>query len=337
MLESDPDWLPSLHLGHDEDGSRRTERLPLALQPKKCKTNKKKKTSDAEKPAQTESSAGGTTDCKDSPTQSAVRRPVLPLWTDVKSLLQSVLQKKPNISLQPADETHEQPAAVKTNLSFRDFFREALEASLDASSRSRTGSSRTPYKVQLNVQLPPVKEEETCESSCLNCVRLQRRLQELEEKLSRLSGGPESPAVLNEPLKQVLQSPEPVHMEEDELAWLKPVSPPLLHQDGHQDAVWPPLKPAGSQDDSSKRKSGTIRYVPRFQAAWLKTFWFLRYSPTQDLMWCHVCRLHADKSHQNMSLIKGSRLFKVHSIKKHSHSNYHKDSVQRHMLCDLQL
>lgn len=61
-------------------------------------------------------------------------------------------------------------------------------------------------------------------------------------------------------------------------------------------------------------------------------FWFLRHSPTLDQMWCHVCRLHADKSHQDLALIKGSSMFKIDNIRKHSHSNYHKDNVERHML-----
>lgn len=310
MLEADPDWLPSLHLGHGEGGGgRRAERLPLALQATK---EHEKKRLDAE---------------NDAPTLAAVRRPVVPPWTDVKSLLQSVLPKKPDVSVEPRDETP-LPAAVKTDVSFRDFFREALEASLDACSRSRTGSSRPPYEVELSIQLPPVKDEKTCEesSSCLNCVRLQTRVQQLEERLSALSGPPEDtdgPAVLSEPptqRNQVLHSPEQTR--------LQPISPPPLLQGGRQDAD----SAAGRQDDSAKQTPRSGQCVTRFQKAWLKTFWFLRYSPTQNLMWCHVCRLHADKAHHNLSLIKGSRMFKVYNIKKHSCSNYHRDSVERHML-----
>lgn len=114
---------------------------------------------------------------------------------------------------------------------FQDFFRDALEASLEASSRSRTLSARQPsisgeYKVELNFELPPVKEEnQPCEessSSCLNCVRLQRRIMELQEKLSRLTGEQEdmeASAVLNKaPLQpdQDLQSPGTVRTEEAE-------------------------------------------------------------------------------------------------------------------------
>lgn len=117
---------------------------------------------------------------------------------------------------------------------FQDFFRDALEASLEASSKSRTLSARQPsltgeYKVELNFELPPVKEEnEPCEESsssspsCLNCVRLQRRIMELQEKLSRLTGEQEdmeASPVLNKALRQPdqdLQSPETVHTEEAE-------------------------------------------------------------------------------------------------------------------------
>ncbi len=113
---------------------------------------------------------------------------------------------------------------------FQDFFRDALEASLEASSRSRTLSARQPsitgeYKVELNFQLPPVKEKNrpceesssssTSSASCLNCVRLQRRIMELQEKLSHLTGQQED---MEAPLQpdQDLHRPETVHPEEAE-------------------------------------------------------------------------------------------------------------------------
>lgn len=68
----------------------------------------------------------------------------------------------------------------------------------------------------------------------------------------------------------------------------------------------------------------------RFREEWLSLFPFLRYSPS--LMWCHVCRIHADVYHRNLALITGSRDFKKNSIEKHSNSNYHQESLRRHVL-----
>ncbi|XP_044048210.1 uncharacterized protein LOC122874422 isoform X1 [Siniperca chuatsi] len=333
MLESDPDWVPSLQLGHSEGNRRRTERLLLPEQPERDQKQRwttETGPSRASRAPQRES--GG-------PARPAVRP-----WRDVKPLLQSLLQRE-NRDDQP-------PAAKKMDLSFRDFFRDALEASLEASSRSRTLSARQPsvsrdYKVDQNFKLPPVKEENpTSSSCCLNCVRLQRRIVELQEKLSRLTGEQEdaeaSPVFSQLQPDQDLQSPETVRIKEEEPAWTEPLSPPqvLLHE-GDQDvdttAESTPTGAAVSQDKSSERPK--LRRPPRFKMAWLKMFRFLRYSQAFDQMWCHVCRLHADKSRQNLALIKGSRMFKVHNIKKHSDSKHHKDNLERHMLhtCDLKL
>lgn len=64
--------------------------------------------------------------------------------------------------------------------------------------------------------------------------------------------------------------------------------------------------------------------------AWLKMFWFLRYSPTLNLMWCHVCRFYADESHHKCGLVKGSRQFKTLKIWQHSTSIYRQESEYRH-------
>lgn len=117
---------------------------------------------------------------------------------------------------------------------------------------------------------------------------------------------------------------------------MEPFSPPQCSGDQDVDSAARSTLTgaAAARDNASKPKKAY-----RFQNSWLETFWFLRYSPTLDKMWCHVCRLHADKSYQNMSFIKGSRRFHIQNLKKHSQSSYHNDNVERHMwyVCDLKL
>lgn len=83
---------------------------------------------------------------------------------------------------------------------FQDFFKGALEGALEASIRSRAQSknrSSSEFKVKLNFEPlggEPVTSQGSCSrssssspTSCLNCVRLQRRIQELEQELFRLA------------------------------------------------------------------------------------------------------------------------------------------------------
>ncbi|KAF1386291.1 hypothetical protein PFLUV_G00093080 [Perca fluviatilis] len=209
MLESDPDWVPSLHLDHREPNPRRTTRLLRSVRQENGDPEQRC-TPPETRPAhetETRTAAGG------------AEKPVVRPWREVRSLLQSALQHKPNFSRQPGDETHGQTEKKTTDVSFRDLFRGALEASLDAYSRSRALSAPRPpsgsweYDVELNLNLPPVKEEkQTCEesitssssssSSCLSYVRLQTRNTELEEKLSHLTEEPETmevPGTMQEP------------------------------------------------------------------------------------------------------------------------------------------
>ncbi|XP_038562464.1 uncharacterized protein LOC119894039 isoform X4 [Micropterus salmoides] len=320
MLESSSDWVPSLQLGSSEGTSRPAECLLLSEQrdrDQKQRLTPETGPSPVCRTAQREPEGAG-------PVGTAVRP-----WREVKSLLQSVLL--------PRDETGEQPpAAKKMDLSFRDFFRDALEASLEACSRSRSPSARQTsvsgdYEVELNFKLPPVKEEnQTCDvsssSGCLNCVSLQRTIVELQEKLSRLTGEQQEVEALLQP-DQVLQSPETGHTEETETAWMEPLSPPEDDQDSSVRST--PTEPGVHQGDSPK--ICTPRRAARFQDAWLKRFWFLRYSETLNQMWCHVCRLNADQSSRKSALIKGSRVFHITNIKKHGTSTYHKDNVERYM------
>nr|XP_020471504.1 uncharacterized protein LOC109969152 isoform X3 [Monopterus albus] len=267
---------------------------------------------------------------------SGAGRPAALPWSKVKSLLQSVMQDKTNDNPQPEDERRSRPgAAEETDHSFRDFVRGSLQASLEASSLSRAYTQRpSSVSVELSFKLPPLEKENlTCggssppSSSCLNCVQLQRRIAELEEKLLCLTGGQEAPIQPD----QVLQSPEPVHTEEEDTRWMEPLSPQesLNEDDPAMDLAEdaPPASPGVCQKSMSKP-----RPTPCFNQDWLRKFWFLRYSPSHNEMWCHVCRLLANKSHHNLALIKGSKVFKVHSIKVHRDSLCHKACVKRYMM-----
>ncbi|XP_074489433.1 uncharacterized protein LOC141766453 [Sebastes fasciatus] len=194
MLESDPDWVPSLHLGPSEGNTRHTERLLLSVQ--KGQDQNQRRPAETIPPHETEPE-----------TAQGAARPAVRPWREVKSLLHAVLRRKTNFSKQPVK---------KTDFDFRDFFRDALEASLEASSRFRALSGRqlstsVDYTVELNQNC-------SSSSSCVNCVRLQRRNMELEEKLSRLTGDQEdieaTPVFNKAPVQpdQDLQSPETAHV-----------------------------------------------------------------------------------------------------------------------------
>ncbi|XP_077674709.1 PR domain-containing protein 11 isoform X3 [Eretmochelys imbricata] len=85
-------------------------------------------------------------------------------------------------------------------------------------------------------------------------------------------------------------------------------------------------------DEPSKMSSATGRRIRRFKQEWLKKFWFLRYSPTLNEMWCHVCRQYTVQSSRTSAFIVGSKQFKIHTIKLHSQSNLHKKCLQLYKL-----
>ncbi|XP_077036136.1 PR domain-containing protein 11 isoform X3 [Agelaius phoeniceus] len=85
-------------------------------------------------------------------------------------------------------------------------------------------------------------------------------------------------------------------------------------------------------DEPSKISSATGRRIRRFKQEWLKKFWFLRYSPTLNEMWCHVCRQYTVQSSRTSAFIIGSKQFKIHTIKLHSQSNLHKKCLQLYKL-----
>ncbi|XP_031420608.1 zinc finger protein 862 isoform X2 [Clupea harengus] len=85
-------------------------------------------------------------------------------------------------------------------------------------------------------------------------------------------------------------------------------------------------------DDTTKLSVGPGRRIRRFKQEWLKKFWFLRYSPTLNEMWCHVCRQYTVQSSRTSAFIIGSKQFKIHTIKLHSQSNLHKKCLQLYKL-----
>ncbi|XP_064423179.1 zinc finger protein 862 isoform X3 [Latimeria chalumnae] len=87
-----------------------------------------------------------------------------------------------------------------------------------------------------------------------------------------------------------------------------------------------------ASDETSKITVGASRRIRRFKQEWLKKFWFLRYSPTLNEMWCHVCRQYTVQSSRTSAFIIGSKQFKIHTIKLHSQSNLHKKCLQLYKL-----
>ncbi|XP_032895129.1 PR domain-containing protein 11 isoform X4 [Amblyraja radiata] len=85
-------------------------------------------------------------------------------------------------------------------------------------------------------------------------------------------------------------------------------------------------------EEISKISTGAGRRIRRFKHEWLKKFWFLRYSPTLNEMWCHVCRQYTVQSSRTSAFILGSKQFKIHTIKLHAQSNLHKKCLQLYKL-----
>uniref|UniRef100_A0A3P8X7E8 PR/SET domain 11 n=1 Tax=Cynoglossus semilaevis TaxID=244447 RepID=A0A3P8X7E8_CYNSE len=235
--------------------------------------------------------------------------------------LQSALQGKPWPIKEPSHESDGQPAAKKKKIDF--IFKDVLEASLGASSKSNSqtsihrqcraakpgtefnGSKNTSIVQDLKVENQE-EEKEPSTSFCPNCVKLKRRIQELEDELSRVKG--EQPLT---PTALVLdEDDQEVDSADESIAADHVISP----------------------EDSLKLSASGGRRIRRFKQEWLKKFWFLRYSPTLNEMWCHVCRQYTVQSSRTSAFIIGSRQFKIHTIKLHSQSNLHKKCLQLYKL-----
>ncbi|XP_014003129.1 zinc finger protein 862 isoform X2 [Salmo salar] len=162
-------------------------------------------------------------------------------------------------------------------------------------------------------------------SFCPNCVKLKRRIRELEAEVFRLRGGEQVEVPLH---------PELAPIDELQVEAITPI-PVLLDEDdpdveSADESITADLMVAA--DDSSKLFAVTGRRIRRFKQEWLKKFWFLRYSPTLNEMWCHVCRQYTVQSSRTSAFIIGSKQFKIHTIKLHSQSNLHKKCLQLYKL-----
>ncbi|XP_011930521.1 PREDICTED: PR domain-containing protein 11 isoform X3 [Cercocebus atys] len=167
-------------------------------------------------------------------------------------------------------------------------------------------------------------------SFCPNCIRLKKKVRELQAELDMLKSGklPEPPVLP----PQVLELPE----FSDPAASESMVSGPAIMEDDDQEVDSADESVSNDMmtatDEPSKMSSATGRRIRRFKQEWLKKFWFLRYSPTLNEMWCHVCRQYTVQSSRTSAFIIGSKQFKIHTIKLHSQSNLHKKCLQLYKL-----
>ncbi|XP_062431850.1 PR domain-containing protein 11 isoform X1 [Rhea pennata] len=167
-------------------------------------------------------------------------------------------------------------------------------------------------------------------SFCPNCIRLKKKIRELQAELDMLRSGklPE-PAVLPPQVPELQEFSDPTASESI-------ISVPTIMEDDDQEVDSADESVSNDMiaatDEPSKMSSATGRRIRRFKQEWLKKFWFLRYSPTLNEMWCHVCRQYTVQSSRTSAFIIGSKQFKIHTIKLHSQSNLHKKCLQLYKL-----
>ncbi|KAL2093422.1 hypothetical protein ACEWY4_010734 [Coilia grayii] len=277
-------------------------------------------------------------------------------------VLRSALHSRRGLARHHPDEGDGQPQAKKKKIDL--IFKDVLEASLEASPsrenplntalslRQSQGypsphsrrhcsptqlpleqdSKEAPAPLEGGIDLSCLKREEeegqrdASTSFCPNCVKLRQRIRELEAELQHLRGeGPGEPAAPPEPhcgddlIGAEALTPVPLVLDEDD--------PDV---DSADESISADLMVA--VDDASKLPVGPGRRIRRFKQEWLKKFWFLRYSPTLNEMWCHVCRQYTVQSSRTSAFIVGSKQFKIHTIKLHSQSNLHKKCLQLYKL-----
>ncbi|XP_018427276.1 PREDICTED: PR domain-containing protein 11 [Nanorana parkeri] len=173
-------------------------------------------------------------------------------------------------------------------------------------------------------------EEIATTSFCPNCIRLKKKIRELQAEVERLKSGkvPEVPQFLPQKIEvpeySDTSAPEnmsiaPTMMEDDE-----------QEVDSADESVSNEM--LAVTDEPSKMSVASGRRIRRFKQEWLKKFWFLRYSSTLNEMWCHVCRQYTVQSSRTSAFIIGSKQFKIHTIKLHSQSNLHKKCLQLYKL-----
>ncbi|XP_064000422.1 PR domain-containing protein 11 isoform X3 [Pogoniulus pusillus] len=167
-------------------------------------------------------------------------------------------------------------------------------------------------------------------SFCPNCIRLKKKIRELQAELDMLRSEklPE-PAILPPQVPELQEFSDPTASESI-------ISVPTIMEDDDQEVDSADESVSNDMiaatDEPSKISSATGRRIRRFKQEWLKKFWFLRYSPTLNEMWCHVCRQYTVQSSRTSAFIIGSKQFKIHTIKLHSQSNLHKKCLQLYKL-----
>ncbi|XP_028650134.2 zinc finger protein 862 isoform X1 [Erpetoichthys calabaricus] len=172
-------------------------------------------------------------------------------------------------------------------------------------------------------------EESPSTSFCPNCVKLKKKIRQLQAELDRLRSG-QQPEPLNLP-----SLPEPSQLDDMRASEAVTPVPGILDEDDQDvdsadESIATDLMVMA--DEAIKTSSGPGRRIRRFKQEWLKKFWFLRYSPTLNEMWCHVCRQYTVQSSRTSAFIIGSKQFKIHTIKLHSQSNLHKKCLQLYKL-----
>nr|XP_033784125.1 PR domain-containing protein 11 isoform X2 [Geotrypetes seraphini] len=167
-------------------------------------------------------------------------------------------------------------------------------------------------------------------SFCPNCIRLKKKIRELEAELEMLR---------SEKLSETTQLPArvPEHQELSErpaIESMVSVPPVMEDEDQEVDSADESVsnEMVAAADEPSKMSTVAGRRIRRFKQEWLKKFWFLRYSSTLNEMWCHVCRQYTVQSSRTSAFIIGSKQFKIHTIKLHSQSNLHKKCLQLYKL-----
>ncbi|XP_042308794.1 PR domain-containing protein 11 isoform X2 [Sceloporus undulatus] len=166
-------------------------------------------------------------------------------------------------------------------------------------------------------------------SLCPNCVRLKKKIRELQAELNMLrSGKLVEPSLLPPQVPEYQAFSYPAASETI-------MSVPTIMEDDDQEVD--SADESVSNDmitatDEPSKMSAVTRRIRRFKQEWLKKFWFLRYSPTLNEMWCHVCRQYTVQSSRTSAFIIGSKQFKIHTIKLHSQSNLHKKCLQLYRL-----
>uniref|UniRef100_A0A3B4A580 SET domain-containing protein n=1 Tax=Periophthalmus magnuspinnatus TaxID=409849 RepID=A0A3B4A580_9GOBI len=230
-------------------------------------------------------------------------------------------------NLKTREDSEDQPPAKrkKIDLIFKDVLEEKCKVPLHTLTLNTSDTCKIPPQSQaLNTAqdggscglVLKQEPEEPSTSFCPNCVKLKRRVAELEAEIERLRGQQGPPG---QTLDMPSLTPSQVVFEEDE-----------QDLDSADESMSTDL--VISPDDSSKIPCAGGRRIRRFKQEWLKKFWFLRYSQTRNEMWCHVCRQYTVQSSRTSAFIVGSRQFKIHTIKLHSQSNLHKKCLQLYKL-----